>query len=98
MMVFKSALRKVARFLKSHDGPAAVEYAVCLSLIVAVALPSIGILGGKVSQQFESVSAQFDVPGGGGTGGDTGGGTGGDTGGDAGGHGGRRPPPARSFR
>lgn len=38
-------MKAVLRFLKSDDGPAAVEYAVMLALIIIVALTAITTLG-----------------------------------------------------
>ena len=39
---------KVQRFLKSEDGPTAVEYAVMLALIIIVCLTAITSIGSKV--------------------------------------------------
>lgn len=45
-------LDSVKRFLKSEDGPTAVEYAVMLALIIIVCLTSIKGLGHFVWMQF----------------------------------------------
>ena len=47
---------KAARFLKSEDGPTAVEYAVMLALIVIVCLSAISAIGTNASTTFDSVS------------------------------------------
>jgi pilus assembly protein Flp/PilA len=49
-------LNKVRRFLKSEDGPTAVEYAVMLALIVIVCLVSITAIGNNANQTFDSVA------------------------------------------
>ena len=43
----KNFASKVQRFLKSEDGPTAVEYAVMLALIVVVCLGAITSIGHK---------------------------------------------------
>ena len=48
----KSLARKLRRFLKSEDGPTAVEYAVMLSLIVVVCLSAIGTIGINANSRF----------------------------------------------
>ena len=47
---------KVARFLKSEDGPTAVEYAVMLALIVIVCLVSIQAIGTNANVTFNSIA------------------------------------------
>ena len=42
-------------FLKSEDGPTAVEYAVMLALIIVVCIGAITTLGGNANQTFTSV-------------------------------------------
>jgi len=49
-------LNKVCRFLKSEDGPTAVEYAVMLALIVIVCLVSITAIGNNANATFDSVA------------------------------------------
>jgi pilus assembly protein Flp/PilA len=51
------------RFLKSEDGPTAVEYAVMLALIVVVCLSTIGTLGSNAKATFSSVSASLTTAG-----------------------------------
>ena len=55
----KKFAQKVQRFLKSEDGPTAVEYAVMLALIVIVCLTAIRSIGTNASDTFNSVSAQL---------------------------------------
>lgn len=52
----KSLALKVQRFLKSEDGPTAVEYAVMLALIVIVCLTAINSIGTKASTTFTNVA------------------------------------------
>ncbi len=47
---------KLVRFLKSEDGPTAVEYAVMLSLIIAVCLAAVTSIGTNVSSVFSKVA------------------------------------------
>jgi pilus assembly protein Flp/PilA len=54
--VMKSTLKKLRRFLASEDGPTAVEYAVMLSLIVAVCLSAITSIGTKANSVFSKVA------------------------------------------
>ena len=48
----KSLAGKVHRFLRSEDGPTAVEYAVMLSLIICVCLAAITSIGSNASSVF----------------------------------------------
>ncbi len=50
---------KVQRFLKSEDGPTAVEYAVMLALIIIVCLTAITSIGTKASATFSNVAASI---------------------------------------
>ncbi len=47
-------LQSTMRFLKSEDGPTAVEYAVMLALIVIVCLTAIQAVGTNASAKFQS--------------------------------------------
>ena len=47
---------RCARFLKSEDGPTAVEYAVMLALIIVVCLVAISAIGTNASTTFNTVS------------------------------------------
>jgi pilus assembly protein Flp/PilA len=51
-----SALR---RFLRSEDGPTAVEYAVMLALIVVVCLTAIKSIGTNANTTFTSVATSL---------------------------------------
>jgi pilus assembly protein Flp/PilA len=52
----KSFALKLQRFLKSEDGPTAVEYAVMLALIVIVCLTAIQAVGTKACTTFNNVA------------------------------------------
>lgn len=56
MRSIKNALR---RFLKSEEGPTAVEYAVMLSLIVVVCLTAVSTLGKRTSASFTTIANQL---------------------------------------
>jgi pilus assembly protein Flp/PilA len=47
------------RFLRSQDGPTAVEYAVMLALIVIICLASIQLVGGNANQVFADTAASM---------------------------------------
>jgi pilus assembly protein Flp/PilA len=49
-------LASVKKFLKSEDGPTAVEYAVMLALIVIVCLTAIKAVGANANAKFNMVS------------------------------------------
>jgi pilus assembly protein Flp/PilA len=50
---------EIRRFLKSEDGPTAVEYAVMLALIIIVCLVAITSVGTKASTTFSNVAASL---------------------------------------
>ncbi len=50
------------RFLKEEDGPAAVEVAVMLALIVMVCIGSLNSLGLKVGNTFSTVASKLHLP------------------------------------
>ena len=52
----KSLAVKLHRFLKSEDGPTAVEYAIMLSLIVVVCLSAISTIGINANHQFPEIA------------------------------------------
>jgi pilus assembly protein Flp/PilA len=54
----KSLALKVHRFLKSEDGPTAVEYAVMLALIIIVCLAAITAVGTQAAAQFNNIATQ----------------------------------------
>jgi len=49
-------LEKATRFLRSEDGPTAVEYAVMLALIIVVCIAAISTLGSGASKTFSNVA------------------------------------------
>jgi pilus assembly protein Flp/PilA len=49
--------QSVVRFLKSEDGPTAVEYAVMLALIIVVCLVAIEAIGTGAQKSFEKTGA-----------------------------------------
>ncbi|TWT76854.1 Flp/Fap pilin component [Posidoniimonas polymericola] len=55
----KKFATKVQKFLKSEDGPTAVEYAVMLALIVIVCLTAIQSIGTNANTTFNSVATQL---------------------------------------
>jgi pilus assembly protein Flp/PilA len=59
----KNAFRHIRSFLKSEDGPTAVEYAVMLALIIVVCLTAIQAIGTNANATFNSVAGV--LPGGG---------------------------------
>jgi pilus assembly protein Flp/PilA len=52
----KTLMLKVRHFLKSDDGPTAVEYAVMLALIIIVCLVAITAVGTQASTTFSNVA------------------------------------------
>ncbi len=56
----KNFALKVQRFLKSEDGPTAVEYAIMLALIVIVCLTAIQAIGTNASSAFEDIATDID--------------------------------------
>ena len=59
----KNFASKIKRFLKSEDGPTAVEYAVMLSLIIVVCITAVTSLGKKASTTFTNVANQMGTAG-----------------------------------
>lgn len=55
----KNFVLNVKKFLKSEDGPTAVEYAVMLALIVIVCLTAISSIGANANTQFGRVAASI---------------------------------------
>ena len=52
----KNFVTKVQRFLKSEDGPTAVEYAIMLALIVIVCLTAITSVGTAANSAFQNIA------------------------------------------
>jgi pilus assembly protein Flp/PilA len=55
----KNFAMKLKRFLKSEDGPTAVEYAVMLSLIIVICLGAVRTIGTNANSTFSSVASQI---------------------------------------
>lgn len=55
----KSFVRRLTRFIRSEDGPTAVEYAVMLALIVIVCLTAIQSIGTNANSTFQSVATSL---------------------------------------
>ncbi len=55
----KNFVNKVDRFLKSEDGPTAVEYAVMLALIVVVCLTAVTSIGSNAQSTFNNVATEL---------------------------------------
>ena len=55
----KTLVLKLRRFLKSEDGPTAVEYAVMLALIVVVCLTAIKSIGTNANTAFTNVATSL---------------------------------------
>ncbi len=56
----KSVITKVQRFLKSEDGPTAVEYAIMLALIVIVCLSAVQAIGQNAAGAFQDIADDLD--------------------------------------
>ena len=54
----KNFSTKVKRFLKSEDGPTAVEYAVMLALIIIVFLTAVTAVGTQAAKQFNNIATK----------------------------------------
>ncbi len=52
----KTLIKQIRRVLAAEDGPTAVEYAVMLSLIIAVCLAAITTIGQNASSVFSKVA------------------------------------------
>ena len=52
---------RFVRFVKSEDGPTAVEYAVMLALIIVVCIGAITTLGGNANKTFTTVGSAVSV-------------------------------------
>ena len=56
----KNFAQKVTRFLKSEDGPTAVEYAIMLALIVIVCLTAIQAIGTNAKSAFTDIAEDLN--------------------------------------
>ena len=52
----KNLMSKIDRFMKSEDGPTAVEYAVMLALIIVVCITAVTNIGTAASGKFQDVA------------------------------------------
>jgi pilus assembly protein Flp/PilA len=52
----KTTIARIQRFLKSEDGPTAVEYAIMLALIVMVCVGAIQSVGTHTSSAFTAAA------------------------------------------
>ena len=57
----QNLLTKVQNFLKSEDGPTAVEYAIMLALIVIVCLTAIQAVGTNTNSTFERIASEIEA-------------------------------------
>ena len=48
--------QKLWKFVKSEEGPTAVEYAVMLALIIVVCIAAISVLGSNANNTFNKVA------------------------------------------
>ncbi len=53
----------IKKFLKSEEGPTAVEYAVMLALIIIVCIAAIKTFGSKTNGLFEKAGTEMDSHG-----------------------------------
>ena len=61
--MIENAIVRMTRFLKSEDGPAAVEYAVLLALIIVICLGAITVLGTNANKTFTSTGQAVNPSG-----------------------------------
>jgi pilus assembly protein Flp/PilA len=52
-------MTRLNKFLRTEDGPAAVEYAIMMALILAACLAAIGLLGGLVGGMYDNASQRI---------------------------------------
>ena len=57
----KNLTNAVAKFLRSEDGPTAVEYAVMLALIIVVCITAVTTLGSNANKTFTSVGTAISA-------------------------------------
>jgi pilus assembly protein Flp/PilA len=55
----KPILNSLKNFLVSEDGPAAVEYAVMLALIIVVCISAVTTIGTKANAKFQSAASHL---------------------------------------
>lgn len=59
--IMNTSLLRILRFLKSEDGPAAIEYAVLLAAILLAALSGIVLVGEATSQKWTDSSGDIQL-------------------------------------
>jgi pilus assembly protein Flp/PilA len=59
--MFTCLTRHCVDFLRSEDGPTAVEYAVMLALIIVVCIAAIATLGSNANGTFADVGSAVNV-------------------------------------
>ena len=59
----RAIAKRLVRFVKTEDGPTAVEYAVMLALIIVVCITAITTLGSNANQTFTAVGTAVDPSG-----------------------------------
>ena len=52
-----TVLASVKRFLRSEDGPTAVEYAIMLSMILVVCIPAVMNIGQTNNSNMQTINA-----------------------------------------
>jgi pilus assembly protein Flp/PilA len=61
--MLRTIATRFCKFLKSEDGPTAVEYAVMLALIIVVCISAITVLGSNSNNTFSYVATQVGQTG-----------------------------------
>jgi pilus assembly protein Flp/PilA len=56
--MFANFRRHVRHFLRSEDGPTAVEYAVMMALIIVVCITAVTVLGSNSNSTFSYVATK----------------------------------------
>ena len=54
-------IQHVRQFIRSEDGPTAVEYAVMLALIIIVCLTAIQTIGDEANKSFQKVGTSLQT-------------------------------------
>jgi pilus assembly protein Flp/PilA len=57
----RSFNRTVVQFVRSEDGPTAVEYGVMLALIIVVCIVAVSVLGSSSNGTFKRVGSAANV-------------------------------------
>ena len=58
----RALLKSAVRFVKTEDGPTAVEYAVMLALIIVVCIAAVTTLGNNANSTFSTVGSAVKPP------------------------------------